>query len=105
LKKGEKKLLGVGGDITPSAEEIAKSHPVTLYTVPECDACDLVRNQLKEREIPYTEKDVSEDVELQTELMEAAGSVTVPTVMLGETVLKGYQRAALETGLTEAGYP
>jgi glutaredoxin len=105
VKKGEKKLLGVGASSRPSAAEVAKTHPVTLYTVPQCDPCDLVRNQLDKRKVPYTEKDVAENVELQIELMDAAGSVTVPTVLVGDEVFKGYDRAALEAGLTEAGYP
>ena len=104
VKKSEKKLFGVGPG-KPSAAEAAKNNPVTLYTVPECDLCDLVRSNLDARNIAYTEKNVAEDVELQTELMNAAGSVTVPTVLLGKKVFKGDPRAALQAGLTEAGYP
>ena len=40
--KGEKRLLGVGGtDQGPSIEEIAAARPITVYSVPDCDACDL----------------------------------------------------------------
>ncbi|MGE0385921.1 MAG: glutaredoxin family protein [Gammaproteobacteria bacterium] len=88
-----------------AVEQIAREHPVTLYAVPVCDACDLVRNQLQKRAVPFVEKDASKDLGIQEELKSLAGGLTVPAVGIGETVLTGYNRQALDAALTTAGYP
>jgi glutaredoxin len=86
--------------------DVAKKNPVVLFTVPDCDACDLVRQQLGKRGVPYTEKDVGASVENQTALRElTGGGTTVPTVAIGLRTFTGYSRAALDLGLDEAGYP
>jgi glutaredoxin len=106
LKLEEKQLRG--GSRRTGAEqlaEVAKKSPVVLFTVPDCDACDLVRSQLKKRRIPYTEKDVGESLENQTALREITGSTTVPAVAIGSHSLTSYSRAALDLGLNQAGYP
>lgn len=105
-KVKEKQLRGGPRRTGPEQlAEVAKKSPVVLFTVPDCDACDLVRNQLKKRGIPYTEKDVGENVENQSALRELSGGTTVPTVAIGSRTLTGYSRAALDLGLDEAGYP
>lgn len=106
LKVQEKHLRG--GPRRTGAEqlaEVARKSPVVLFTVPACDACDLVRNQLKKRGIPYDEKDVGENVENQAALREMTSGTTVPTVAVGSRTLTGYSRAALDLALDEAGYP
>lgn len=86
--------------------EIARKSPVVLFTVADCDACDLVRHQLQTRGVPYTEKDVGASVENQNSLRELSGGGTsVPTVSIGQRTFTGYSRAALDLGLDEAGYP
>jgi len=107
VKLQEKHLRG--GPRRTGAEqlaEVARKNPVVLFTVPDCDACDLVRNQLKKRAIPFGEKDVGDDVGNQTALREmTGGTTTVPTVAVGSRTLTGYSRAALDLALDEAGYP
>jgi len=106
LKVDEKQLRG-GLRRTGAGQlaEVARKSPVVLFTVPDCDACDLVRNQLKKRGIPYTEKDVGENVENQAALRDITGGTTVPAVAIGSHSLTGYSRAALDLGLDQAGYP
>ncbi len=105
ILKSEREVTGDHFDDGPTVEEIAEQRPVTLFSVPDCDACDLVRYQLDNRNIPYTEKDVADNPDSQAELKEASGSVTVPTVMVGTEIFSGYSRSALDMGLTQAGYP
>lgn len=89
----------------PTPEEAAaEQSPVALFAVPVCDACDLVRNQLQKRGIPFVEKDPSNDGAIQTELKELAGSLTVPTITIGEKILTGYNKQALDESLDGAGY-
>ena len=106
-KLGEKQLPG-GPRKNPAQDlaEVSKQHPVVLFSVADCDACDLVRHQLTTRGIPFSEKDVGDNLENQTALKAIAnGGTTVPTVAIGSRTFTGYSRAALEMGLNEAGYP
>lgn len=89
----------------PAIDEIAAANPITLYTVPQCDACDLVRNMLTTNGLPFSEKDVQDNGEMQEELRAASGGLTVPATVIGTTVSTGYSRSALEAALVQAGYP
>ncbi len=104
-KTGDKKLTGIAPNKAKTAAEVAASMPVFLYTVPNCDACDLVRNALSTRGVPVTEKNVEDNSANQDELKAKAGSLTVPSVVVGCTVLSGYNRSALDNALNQAGYP
>jgi glutaredoxin len=77
----------------------------TLYVVPACDTCDQVREFLAIRKIPTSEKNIAENVDLQTELKEkTGGDLRVPVVIIGDKVLSGYNRASLQEALAAAGY-
>ena len=84
--------------ITPDLPEL------TLYSVPDCDTCKLTRDFLGERDIPFNEINVSDDVALQAELKQRAGALRVPTVMVGETVVAGYNKTGLADALRNAGF-
>ncbi len=104
-KSGDKKLLGVSANKTKTAAEIAASNPIFLYTVPNCDACDLVRNCLTNRGVPVNEKNVEENSANQDEMKSKTGNMTVPALVIGSTVLTGYNRSAIDSALNQAGYP
>lgn len=104
-KKGEKKLTGLGGRDPASLEAVAEATPLVLYTAPNCDSCDLVRVVLTKRGAPFTEKNVENNLELQQELQKAVGSLTVPTLNVGDKSLVGYNRTEIVSALDEAGYP
>lgn len=107
-QKGEKKLPGnITSGGAADVKEIAAKHPVLLYTAPKCDACDMVRQQLQNRGVPFTEKDASNDVKVQDELKALAGgsTLTVPLVSMDKDILTGYNRQALDSALDKAGYP
>jgi glutaredoxin len=76
----------------------------TLYSIPECDSCDGVREFLQNRGIAITEKSVNEDIENQNELSELTGTLKVPATVIGEKVVTGYNRSELMAALEAAGY-
>lgn len=81
-----------------------ESFPITLFSIPVCDACDLVRNMLQKADIPFTEKDVNDNPPVQDELMSLAGQLSVPALAVGKKVIYGYNSIAIEEELTSAGY-
>jgi glutaredoxin len=86
-------------------DEAVGKVPVVLYSASNCEACELARNYLQRRKVPFTEKDVSSDVKLQDELKKKSGGLFVPTIYIGERVMKGYMQSLLEGELDQAGYP
>ncbi len=76
----------------------------TLYLIPDCGACDDVKEFLQSRNITITEKYVNDNFELQSELREKIGELKVPAVIIGEKSITGYDRNTLLNALTEAGY-
>jgi len=102
---GTRRLGGTSAPQAPSLKEIAKTHPVVLYVVPECETCDLVRLMLEKRGIPFSERDVERDVSLQYDLRKPSGAARVPTVLIGGAALPGFDHIPLQQRLAEAGYP
>lgn len=76
----------------------------TLYMIPDCEACDEIREFLGTRNISITEKNVNDSIELQTELTELTGALKVPTTVIGEEVMTGYSRSKFLSVLEAAGY-
>jgi glutaredoxin len=101
----EEKTLRSGEKAKYQQAQPDKNAPVILYSAPKCASCDLARIYLDKRKVPYTEKNVESDLKFQEELKEKSGSVSVPTVTVGEKVMKGYLESLLEGELDAAGYP
>ena len=105
-KKVEERRMG-GNTIqtsTPSysAQQAAKSYPVTLWAYDCGDPCDNARAHLARRGVPYAEKDPREDLKAFEKLM---GSTNVPVLYVGSARLVGYLESAWDNTLDSAGYP
>ncbi len=80
------------------------SGPVTLYRIPDCGGCEQVKEFMAARGIAVTEKDVNDNVDNQGELQDKTGELRVPTVIIGDKAITGYNRNSLISALSEAGY-
>jgi len=103
----EEKVLGTGNKHKEEDKlaKIVEKCPVVLYSVPDCGSCDLARLYLQKRKVPFTEQNLNADPELQQTLKKKIGSLSAPTIMIGEKVMKGYVESVLEGELDGAGYP
>jgi glutaredoxin len=89
----------------PYALQLArKSNPVTLYSTPGCEACGEARKLLNARGVPFREVSVDSEKDLE-ELKKTVGSNSVPSLVVGETVQKGFEETAYNRVLDDAGYP
>ncbi|SMX46975.1 glutaredoxin 3 [Actibacterium lipolyticum] len=64
--------------------------PVEIYTTPTCGFCQMAKRLLDNKEVAYTEIDVSGDADKRQQMMERAnGRYTVPQIFVGDTHVGG----------------
>ena len=93
-----------GAALPFSVQQAQKDFPVTLYTTPGCEGCDAARKLLNHRSIPFKEVSVTEDAQID-ELKAAAGANSVPTMIVGRVVQRGFEEGVYNRALDAAGYP
>ena len=108
-KNVQKKAVPSGGpasEAEPYAVQVARQkNPITLYTMPrDCDACGQARKLLNDRGVPFTEVSVETNKQIE-ELKQAVGSNSVPALVVGDAVQKGFEPGAYHSALDAAGYP
>ena len=85
--------------------QAATRYPVTLYaTIDACDPCNAARQLLRQRGIPYAEKQIQTADDTQA-LQRITGSSDIPTVSIGGQVLRGLAPEVWGSYLDAAGYP
>jgi glutaredoxin 3 len=67
---------------------------VTLYTTDRCSYCVRVKMLLNARAIPFEEISLAGDPESFVALAQKTGMMTLPQVMIGDTLVGGYQETA-----------
>ncbi len=84
--------------------QAAQRYPVTLYTTNECAPCDGARQLLRQRGVPFAEKQVlsAEDGEA---LVRLSGARDAPTLTIGAQALRGLSSETWNSYLDSAGYP
>lgn len=85
--------------------EPAAKYPVTLYTVTgACEPCQSARQLLRQRGVPYSEKQVQtpEDSEALERL---SGGRDAPTLAIGSQMMRGLAPEVWGSYLDAAGYP
>ena len=81
-----------------------KNAPVTLYSQPDCDACDRARKLLNARGVPFKEVSVLTEKHVE-EMKQAGGGNTVPVLIVGGTVQQGFEEGTYHSMLDAGGYP
>jgi glutaredoxin len=78
--------------------------PVTLYTIPNCEGCNQARRLLNARGLPFKEISLTDAAQMD-QFKQAVGGNTVPAIIIGSTVQKGFEEGAYQALLDAAGYP
>ena len=86
-------------------DQVVAKYPVVLYSIPGCGSCDLARAYMQKRKVPFTEQNLDNNPELQQKLKKKIGSLSVPTITIGDKVMRGYVESVLEGELDDVGYP
>lgn len=86
-------------------QQAMENFPVTIYTSKDCgDPCKQGLDYLKKRGVPFTEKVIATQSELD-QLTKLAGAPSVPVMVVGINVQKGYAEQGWSEALDTAGYP
>lgn len=87
-------------------QQAVKNFPVTLYSNECGDACAKAKALLVKRGIPFTEKNPEKTPDDAESLKKVAGgSLPVPLLLVGSSVLKGFEEDGWNSALDLAGYP
>jgi len=88
-----------------AVQQALKNFPVTLYTAANCDSpCKDARNHLTKRGVPFSEVSITEQKQLD-DLKRSSGSDEVPVMLVGKSMVKGYEPGSYSAVLDGAGYP
>ncbi|MDE2428781.1 MAG: glutaredoxin family protein [Burkholderiales bacterium] len=79
-------------------------NPVTLYAADSCAPCNDGRNLLKANGIPFSEKSVSTNEDIE-KLKQVSGDSQVPFLLVGSGKLFGFNSEEWKTALKNANYP
>lgn len=92
-------------DLPYGLKQVTRGNPVTLYTTPDCAACDLARQHLTRRGIPFAEKRVSSAEDTAAFLALGFADNRFPAMRVGSTRQLGYESGLYDRMLDAAGYP
>ena len=79
-------------------------YPVILYATKNCAACDMARDALKNRGVPFNEYSITMDADIEA-LKARFGNGSLPVIAIGSQTMKGYSSNDLQGYLDAAGYP
>ncbi|MFM9923292.1 glutaredoxin family protein [Variovorax sp. H27-G14] len=105
-RQGESGSLGssTGAGLPYELRQVTQRYPVTLYTSEECGACSAARTLLVTRGIPFDERTVKSNADVDA-LQRLSSQSSVPLLTIGSQQLKGYSDAEWSQYLDAAGYP
>ncbi|MDH4234892.1 MAG: glutaredoxin family protein [Gallionella sp.] len=94
-----------GEDLPYETQRAKQNFPVVLYVTNGCGApCDQARSMLSKRGIPYSEKSLKTQQEVD-EFYKMSGSNGAPTLSIGKNFLSGFLESRWSSELDVAGYP
>lgn len=105
--KVERKSYSGGSSLADLPYELAqaaKSNPVTLYTAKNCAGCDQGRQLLNDRGIPFSEKTVNTNDDVER-LRKISGNNQLPVLTVGRNKQVGFESGQWGSTLTAAGFP
>ena len=85
--------------------QVAARYPVTLYAITgACELCNAARQLLRQRGVPYTEKQIMSPEDTAA-LQKISGGSDIPTLTIGGQALRGLAAEVWASYLDTAGYP
>jgi glutaredoxin 3 len=72
---------------------------VTVYSSPQCPACEKAKHFLEENKVEFDVIDVSEDREAAIDVVNKTGQMSIPIIKIDDEYLVGFNKDALRAAL------
>lgn len=72
---------------------------VTIYSTPTCPYCKKAKEYFKEKNVDFTDIDVSEDTGKQQEMVDKSGQMAVPVIDIDGTIIVGFDKGKIDEAL------
>lgn len=72
---------------------------VTIYSTPTCHFCQMAKEFFKEKNVKYTDYDVSTDLEKRKEMIEKSGQMGVPVIFIDDSMTIGFDKDKISNAL------
>lgn len=73
-----------------------------VYSTQSCPYCTMAKNYLKEKNIRYTDIDVSRDPRKAQEMVKISGQQGVPVLRINGKVILGFNKREIDNALQRA---
>lgn len=70
---------------------------VTIYSTPTCHFCHRAKELFKEKNIPFTDHNVLEDVAARQEMVERSGQMGVPVIFIDDEMIIGFDEGKIRS--------
>ena len=72
---------------------------VKIYTTPTCSYCNLAKSYFRQKNISFTEYDVSKDMDKAQEMVRKSGQMGVPVIEINGKIIVGFDKNQIERSL------
>ncbi len=72
---------------------------ITIYSTPTCPFCKMAKAYLAQKNIPFTDVDVSLDAAKQEAMIKKSGQLAVPVIDIGGTIIVGFDQPRIDAAL------
>lgn len=92
--------------VLPQAlRETVRRSPVVLYTGRNCEPCQTARDHLNARGVPFTERTLSSEADVNAFRALGFETMAVPSLRVAGSRLTGFEPNVWRQALDDAGYP
>lgn len=72
---------------------------VTIYSTPTCHFCKMAKDFFAEKNVQFTNHDVSADAQKREEMIQLTGQLGVPVIVIDGDIMVGFDRDKLAAKL------
>ncbi len=76
------------------------SNQVKVYSTPTCPYCTMAKNYLKEKNVQFTDFDVSQDRQAAEEMVRKSGQMGVPVLDINGQIIIGFDKPRIDGALS-----
>jgi glutaredoxin 3 len=75
---------------------------VKVYSTPTCPWCTVAKKYLKDKNVPFTDYDVSKDRDAAEEMIQKSGQRGVPVLDINGEIIVGFDKQAIDRLIQKA---